>query len=285
MTARRAPGPLIALTGAAAVLAFAVDHPLVIAALLCGGLLLYLSAPPGAVSRMMLWVAAVSAAGIVVLTPLVAAQGDLVLLRGPDIPVLDTEVTWEEMVAGLASGARLAAVVLLVAALLAHVDADRLQGLASRLAPRSALVVALAARLLPALERDGRAIGELARLRGVALRDGTRRERAAHAARLMVPLVGSSLERSLDVAAAMAARGYGSGPATRLPAPRRSAAELAVWACAAAVAGVAVWLLATGGAAFAAYPVLGDAFGAAAVAGSAGVLIALGAAAGALRWA
>lgn len=276
---------MLALTGAAAALAFAVDHPLLIAALLGGALLLYLAAPPGAVSRMMLWVAAVSAAGIVVLTPLVAAQGDLVLVRGPDIPVLDTEVTWEELVAGLVSGARLAAVVLLIAALLAHVDPDRLQDLASRLAPRSALVVALAARLLPALERDGRAIGEIARLRGVTLRDGSRRVRAAHAARLMVPLVGSSLERSLDVAAAMAARGYGSGPATRLPAPGASWPERAAWACAALVAATAAWLLLTGGAAFAAYPVLGDAFRGPAVVGSAALLAALAAAAGALRWA
>jgi len=283
VSGNRAPGPMLALAGAAAVLAFAVDHPLLLAALLAGALMLYLSAPPGAVSRMMLVLAAVSAAGLVVITPLVAAQGDLVLLRGPDIPILDTEVTLEELVAGLASGARLAAVVLLVAALLAHVDADRLHGLAGRLAPRSALVVALAARLLPALERDGRAIGEIARLRGVALSAGSRRERAGHAARLMVPLVGSSLERSMDVAAAMAARGYGSGPATRLPAPATTRAERIVWACGAAVAAVTAWLLVTGGAAYRTYPVLDGAFGAAAVAASVAVVAALGVAARALR--
>ena len=38
--------------------------------------------------------------------------------------------------------------------------------------PRSALTCALAARLMPTLERDARAIAETARLRGVALADG-----------------------------------------------------------------------------------------------------------------
>ncbi len=283
MTGRRAPGPMLALVASAAVVAFAVDHPVVLAALLAGALLLHAAAPPHPVSRMMLSVAALSAAGLVVLTPVVGAQGDLVLLRGPDIPVFDLEVTLEELVAGLMSGARLAAVVLLVAALLAHVDADRLHGLATRLAPRSALVVALAARLLPSLERDGRAISELARLRGVALTDGPRRVRAGHAARLMVPLVGSSLERSLDVAAAMAARGYGSGPATRMPRPRSSTAERVVWCCAAVAAALGGWLIATGAAGYDVYPVLGDPFAVAAIVAGGGLLAALATAARALR--
>ena len=116
---------------------------------------------------------------------------------------------------------RLFAVAALVGALLAHIDADRLQAQVARVAPRSALTCALAARLMPTLERDARAIAETARLRGVALSDGRWGPAPAAAAPLAIPLLGSSLERGLDVAEAMTARGYGAGPRTRRRRARR----------------------------------------------------------------
>jgi energy-coupling factor transport system permease protein len=278
----RAPGPLLALGALAATLAFTSDDPVVLGALLAGALLLGAAAPRG-IGRVLLVTAAVSAAGLVLITPLVAAQGDLVLLRGPDIPLLDTEVTLEELVAGLASGMRLAAVVVLTGAVLAHADPDRLLGLASRLAPRSALVVALAARLVPTLERDARAIAEGARLRGVALTDGPWAGRIRRAGPLMLPLLGSSLERGLDVAEAMTARGYGAGPRTRPPAPPRARAETVVWALAGVLAAVTAWALATGAGEFQAFPVLGPLPAAPAVALAVAAAGVLAAAAGALR--
>jgi energy-coupling factor transport system permease protein len=278
----RAPGPLLALGAGTAVLAFTSDSPLVLAAVLAGVLLLAAAAPRG-IPRLLLVTAAVSGLGMLIITPLVAAQGDLVLVRGPRIPLLDTEVTLEELVAGLASGLRLAAVVILTGAVLAHADPDRLLGLASRLAPRSALVVALSARLLPTLERDARAIAEGARLRGVALTDGGWAGRVRRAGPLMVPLLGSSLERGMDVAEAMTARGYGAGPRTRPPAPPRTRAEAAVWVLAAAMTALTAWAIATGAAGFDAFPVLPPVVVPAAVALSAAALAVLAAAAGALR--
>jgi len=81
-------------------------------------------------------------------------------------------------------------------------------------APRSALTVALAARLLPTLERDARAISETARLRGLDLRRGSWAARARRGAPLALPLLGRAGAR-LDVAEAMVARGYAAGPRTR----------------------------------------------------------------------
>ena len=138
--------------------------------------------------------------------------------------MIDLEVTVEEVLAGLAIGLRLFAVAVLVGAVLAHIDADRLQAQVARIAPRSALTCALAARLLPTLERDARAIAEAARLRGVVLADG-RWAAGRGARRRWRRLLGSSLERGLDVAEAMTARGYGAGPRTRSPSavrPRRA---------------------------------------------------------------
>ena len=89
-------------------------------------------------------------------------------------------------------------------------DADRLQARAARIVPRSALTVALAARLLPVLRGDASRIAEGARLRGVA-------PTGRGAGVLLVPLAATSLERGLDQAEAMVARGYGSARRTALP--------------------------------------------------------------------
>ncbi len=83
------------------------------------------------------------------------------------------------MVAGLGMGGAPVRRGVLIGAALAHFDADRLQAQVARIAPRSALTCALAARLVPTLERDARAISEQARLRGLDLRAGWWGARAA----------------------------------------------------------------------------------------------------------
>lgn len=281
---RRAPGPVVLLGLAAIVIAFADDHPLVLAAC-AGGALALLAAAPGRPGRWFVIGGLISGLSLALMNPFVAAEGDLILWRGPDVPVIDLEVTVEEVAAGLAIGLRLFAVAVLVGAVLAHVDADRLQAQVARVAPRSALTCALAARLIPTLERDARAIAETARLRGVDLAGGGWAGRARRAAPLALPLLGSSLERGLDVAEAMAARGYGAGPRTRLPEPGYGRAESAVLALGAALAAVAVAALALGLAPYSFYPTLDPVLSPGALALAAATGGALGAAALALaRW-
>ena len=86
-------------------------------------------------------------------------------------------------------------------------DHDRLLGAASW-ARRSALAVALATRLVPTLERDAVGLVESLRGRGVEV------EGARARARLLSPLLAGSLERGLNLAEAMEARGFGR-PAAR----------------------------------------------------------------------
>lgn len=253
----RAPGAVLVPVAAATALAFLTDHPLVLLALVAGAAALLWSAP-GRVARWLLGAGLVAGAGVALLNPLVSAEGDLILWRGPEVPVFDLEFTLEEIGMGLAMGARLLAVALLLGAALAHVDADRLQAQVSRVAPRSALTCALAARLLPTLQRDARSIGETARLRGLDLATGGRLARARRAAPLALPLLGSGLERGLDVAEAMVARGYAAGPRTRMPERGYTRAEwgaLSVGLALVLVAGAAV----AGGADYRYYPVMGDA--------------------------
>jgi energy-coupling factor transport system permease protein len=104
-------------------------------------------------------------------------------------------------------------------------------------ARRSVLAVALATRLVPTLERDAAGLVEALRGRGVEV-SGMRGR-----ARLLGPLLGGSLERALNLAEAMEARGYGLPGATRAPRPRWGARErLALTAGALAVVVGALWL-------------------------------------------
>jgi len=253
---RRAPGPVIALAVAVLVIAFSADHPLIVLATLVGAVALAVASPIS--GRLLMLIAALAALGVVVLNPFVQANGDLILFELPSIPILDTQVTLEEVIAGLVLGARAAAVTITVMAALALVDGDRLLGLASRLLPRSALAASVAARLVPTLRRDATALVETSRLRGRSLTSGPWRRRARTAGTLAVPLVGSALERSVDVAEAMAARGYGSGPRTRTPAPGWAGPDRLIAVTALILAPIAALTVAARVGSFRFYPRIGE---------------------------
>ena len=252
----RAPLPVALLVVAAGVLAFTTDQPLVLVALAIGGLVL-LRAAPGHPGRLVLIGALLSAIGVFVLTPLVSGQGDLVLFSLPMPPPLNGDITAEAVAAGGAAAARVLGAIALAAALFAWADPDRMLAGLGRVAPRSALVSALAARLVPTMRRDARSISETARLRGVALTSGPRITRARAAAPLALPLVGSALERGLDVAEAMAARGYGEGRRTRLPERPLDAGERVTLAIGVGLAAAVTAAIALGVTGFTFYPVLG----------------------------
>jgi energy-coupling factor transporter transmembrane protein EcfT len=132
--------------------------------------------------------------------------------------------------------------------------------------------------MLPALERDAAGILTAARTR--AARMGAPRT----AAGLLGPLLASSLERSLAVAEAMEARGYGGPGRTRAPEramTRRERALAALGACALAL--VTAGLL-SGATAFRYYDTLGDPWQPAAIAGAGALAALLAAAAAVVRW-
>ena len=157
---------------------------------------------------------------VFLINPFVSVQGLTPIWHGPHIPLLDTEITQEELAFGAAAALRIFASALAVAAFVRIADGDLVLNGVSRVAPRSAMIVALAARLLPTLERDAAGIALAARARGVR-----RRPAGDAAADLVSPLVSLSLERSLGLAEAMEARGYGGGRRTREPGRRRDGPE------------------------------------------------------------
>lgn len=174
---------------------------------------------PAARRRPYLLGAFLSGLGVVLVSPFVATVGSDVLWQGPTVPVLGSlDVTREELTAAALSGARLTVVALAFAAYTLLVDHDRLlAGL--RIARRSTLAAALATRLVPTLERDAIGLVEALRGRGVEV-EGVRAR-----ARLVSPLVTGSLERAVNLAEAMEARGFGRPGATRMPGPSWRAAD------------------------------------------------------------
>ncbi len=146
---------------------------------------------------------------VFVLTPFVEVLGSHPLWTGPTIPVLGRlDVTTEELRNGLFQGLRLVDVGLAFAVYALLVDHDRLLA-AAGWARRSTLAVALATRLVPVLERDARDLQLVLRGRGVELGP----------VRRLAPLLAGSLERGLNLAEAMEARGYGRPGRTRAPRP------------------------------------------------------------------
>ena len=160
----RAPLPPLLVAIALIVIALATSQPLIVGAAFVGALLLHHAAPPP--HRLMLRVALISGLFLFLLNPFVAVEGDHVLLSGPHFLLFDFEITSEELLYGLVAGMRLATAILATSAFLRLADPDRTQALASRIVPRSALTVALSARLAPTLRRDATGLHEALRLRG-----------------------------------------------------------------------------------------------------------------------
>jgi energy-coupling factor transport system permease protein len=226
------PAPAAAVLAALTVTALLATHTASVAAIAALLLLVAFRAP--ARRRWPYLVGALTmGASVFVISPLVQVTGAHPLWTGPTIPVLGTiDVTREELRIALFQALRLTAVALAAAVYALLVDHDRLLAGAGW-ARRSTLAVALATRLVPTLERDAAGLREALRGRGVELGP----------ARLLSPLLAGSLERGLNVAEAMEARGYGRPGRTRAPRPPWTRLDRAALVASAALIGMAVlWL-------------------------------------------
>ena len=224
--------PAAALLAALAIAALLAAHTLSVAAIAA---LLLVAAFRAPARRRWPYLLGTLTTGLTVflLTPFVEVIGSHPLWTGPSVPVLGTlDVTTEELRNGLFQGLRLVAVGLAFAVYALLLDHDRLLA-AAGWARRSTLAVALATRVVPLLERDARDLALALRGRGVELSP----------VRRLSPLLAGSLERGLNLAEAMEARGYGRPGRTRAPSPPWSALDRAALAAAVAVVAVgALWL-------------------------------------------
>jgi energy-coupling factor transport system permease protein len=225
------PAAAVALLAALAAAAFLVDRLSVLVLLTLVLLAVCLRAPRGR-RRLYLLGTLISAGGVFVLTPFFETLGSHPVWTGPIVPVLgQLDVTREELVSAAENALRLACVGLAFAAYALLLDHDRLLS-----AARFARPAALATRLVPTLERDAAGFVEALRGRGVEV--AGLRGRAA----LLSPLLASSLERGLNLAEAMEARGYGRPGRTSVPGPPWRVRDYAAVALAALIVTGAAWL-------------------------------------------
>ena len=220
------------MLAALAVAALLASHTLSVAAI-CALLLLAAWRAPAQRRWPYLVGTLITGLTVFLITPFVEVIGTHVVWTGPTIPVVGTlDVRTEELRNGVFQALRLTAVGLAFAVYALLLDHDRLLT-AAGWARRSTLAVALATRLVPVLERDARELRLALRGRRVELGP----------VRLLSPLLAGSLERGLNLAEAMEARGYGRAGGTRAPrSPWRLRDRVALAVVPAIVAVGALWL-------------------------------------------
>ena len=197
---------------------------------------------------------------VAVINPLVSSEGETLLVRGWALLGHRFDITLEALAYGALAGVRLLGLVLAFALFSLVVDPDELLRALRRISYRSALTAALATRLVPLLARDASRRSEAARCRA----------RPASRTALARAALAGSLERAVEIAAALEVRGYaGAGGRRSTPkrersagSPRRSRHDTRVCAAAAAIVVVVVVAKLSGVAPFSAYPSLELALGA-----------------------
>jgi energy-coupling factor transport system permease protein len=240
---------------ALATAALIAQHPLVLLALLCAVLAAAAAAGLGReIARAALSAALPIALLSVLVNVLVSRNGLTVFARLGDWGVLgQVNLTLEAVVYGLVFALRMLVVTLACLLVFCAADPDELLFAVRRISPRSALTAALATRLIPVLAQDARRLSEAQRSRPDGGARGVRGRLA-----ILRASVSGALERSLDVAAVLEMRGYGSrvrvrGSSARRPLSRHDLAFALAAACLLAI----VLAGAVGGvASFHAYPLV-----------------------------
>lgn len=253
---KRAPlqsaSPLAAAVylGSIATVALVFSSPIVLAGAGVAICLVGLAAQARATLVTAIRYGALLAVVIVVVNLLVTQRGETILLRGWDLPLLGTtDVTLESLVAGAAIALRIIVVMAVFAVWSACVDPDRVLRALRPLARRSALTATLVARLIPLAAADLARLREAGRLRGPAAAPAGR---AAIARRLF----NGALDRSIDAAATLELRGFGTQGRAAPGQRRRSRYDRAFALTGLAIAVLAVGARVAGLGGFDAYPVL-----------------------------
>ena len=212
--------------------ALTFEHPVVLGALLVAIALGAVFAGVGRSVARVLRFALPFALLIALINPFVVREGLTVIFRVGEVPPFgEIDITLESVVYGAILGLRALVVVLAAALLTATVDPDEVLRLFRRISFRSALTAALAVRLVPVLQRDGRRLADARRLRA-----GDPPPRHA----VLRAVATGALDRAADVAATLEVRGYRSGIRAQSARAPWSRHDLAFAASAVALATLAV---------------------------------------------
>jgi energy-coupling factor transport system permease protein len=212
--ARRQPAAVAAYAGALALAALVLVNPAQIAAVLVLCVLVLLVAGLGRAAWPYLKTGLFIGGFLAVLNPLISNGGSTVLWQ-VNLGIAHESITAQGIVYGVAMALRIIAVIMAFALFTLVLNVDDQLGLMSRLSFRTGLIFSLASRLLPVFSRDAARISDAQRARGVELDVGRRRARIAARVPLLAALLAQSLERAVDIAASMEARGFGARERSR----------------------------------------------------------------------
>ncbi|HYL07164.1 MAG TPA: energy-coupling factor transporter transmembrane component T [Candidatus Udaeobacter sp.] len=152
-----------------------------------------------------------------------AHLGRTVLFQLPDaVPALGGPYTLEALAFGASGGATIAAAILAAAPFSLLLATDEVIDALPRALSRTGTTIAASLNLVPAVSTSFVEVSEAQRLRGWRPR-GPRTW-----AEILVPVVLTSVEGSIQLAESMEARGYGSGPRTSFRPARLQAADWAL---------------------------------------------------------
>ena len=227
------PRAIAVWVAAAVTVALATDNPVyrVLVALVAANLLVR-HRLPGRSLRPLLAASGVASATAIILNILLAHTGAHAMATVPAwVPGLGGPLTVESMVFGCVAALGITAAFLAVAALSYLIEPEQAVEALPRALERTGTAVAAALSLVPALGRTYRSVYEAQLVRG------WRPAGPRSWSELLVPVVLTAFEDSVQVAEAMEARAFGSGPRTRLdPGPWRLPDAIVAVAAAAAAA-------------------------------------------------
>lgn len=227
------PRAVAAWSAACLAITLSTTNPAYRALVLGAALVVVLAGAGARRARRLLYAAAVAGVSAVAFNFLLSHLGSDVFFSIPEqVPVLGGPYTLEAVVFGVVSGITLAAAMLAVAPLVLLLDPDRLIDALPGFLHRTGGALAATLNLIPSLGGTFRAVADAQRLRGWRPR-GPRSW-----SEIVVPVVLTAIEDSIQLAESMEARAFGSGPRTQLEPPRMSVAD---W-LSVAVAGSAVTL-------------------------------------------
>ena len=200
--------------GSFALVAFVYPNPVVLAgtgaAVIVAGRLAGCSRALAAALRWAAWLGVF----VVAVNGIASQRGETILIRGGELPALGRiDISAEALAEGGVLALRIAVVFAAFAVYSACVDPDRVLRLVRPFARHSALTASLIARLVPLAAADQARLREAAALRGPAAAE------VGHAT-MARRLVAGSLDRAVDVAAALELRGYAHGLPRSAAGPR-----------------------------------------------------------------
>jgi len=138
-------------------------------------------------------------------------EGETVLLYGPQVPFLgEVDISLESLVYAAGMGIRLLVIISAFCLYTYAVNPDKVLKLFSKWGNRSVIIITLSTRLLPLLIKDYQRIIEVQRCRGVRFEKAALWKRAKNIVPVINILLLSALDRAMQLAESMYARGYGS---------------------------------------------------------------------------